>query len=285
MKVLALIVTFNRLALLKDCIEAIRHQTRLPDFILVVNNGSTDGTREWLDSQKDIFSLHQSNLGGAGGFYSGIEYGLGSDFDWFWCMDDDGLPDRNALEELLKHSKKNVSALNSVVLSHPESDILSFGMPRLNSSGYPKLQKPVKTFSEMYSLSEDKETYPYGAFFNGSLLRKDSVQQSGNVNKDMFIWGDEVDMARRMWNIAPILTVLKSRHFHPEPNGKPQLWKLYYGLRNSIYVNIKLFDYKFLRISKSILYFLPEFLKHKKGLRTFFRSLKDGFTGNLKAKF
>lgn len=285
MKILCIIVTYNRLKLLQNCIQAVKSQTRVPDSILVVNNGSSDGTKEWLDLQSNLLVIHQENLGGAGGFYSGIEFGLQSEFDWFWCMDDDGLPDKTALEELLKHTHKNVSALNSVVLSNVNDKILSFGMPVLNSKGYPKLQKPIKTFSKMYELSTDKQTYPYGAFFNGSLLKKEAVELCGNVNKDLFIWGDEVEMVRRMWNIAPVLTILSSRHYHPEPNPNPPLWKLYYGLRNSIYINLKFFDYKFLRISKSIVFFFFQFLKHKRGLRTFFRAIKDGLTQNLQTRF
>jgi rhamnopyranosyl-N-acetylglucosaminyl-diphospho-decaprenol beta-1,3/1,4-galactofuranosyltransferase len=58
-KVAAVIVTYNRLALLKECVKALETQERLPDAIVVVNNGSTDGTEQWLDSQKNIIAFHQ----------------------------------------------------------------------------------------------------------------------------------------------------------------------------------------------------------------------------------
>ena len=53
-KVIAVVVTYNRLALLSECVTALRNQSRQLDSILVINNGSTDGTEEWLKSQKDI---------------------------------------------------------------------------------------------------------------------------------------------------------------------------------------------------------------------------------------
>ena len=42
----ALVVTYNRLADLKKCLDTLRQQTRPLDAILIVNNGSTDGTAE-----------------------------------------------------------------------------------------------------------------------------------------------------------------------------------------------------------------------------------------------
>ena len=43
------VVTFNRLELLQGAVSALKKQT-FPSDILVVNNGSTDGTSEWLAS-------------------------------------------------------------------------------------------------------------------------------------------------------------------------------------------------------------------------------------------
>ena len=46
--VACIVVTFNRLPLLKKCLNSIRNQTNKDFDIIVVNNGSTDGTKEWL---------------------------------------------------------------------------------------------------------------------------------------------------------------------------------------------------------------------------------------------
>ena len=43
MTVYALIVTYNRRALLCECLEAVLSQTRRPDRVLVLVNASTDG--------------------------------------------------------------------------------------------------------------------------------------------------------------------------------------------------------------------------------------------------
>ena len=45
MKIFAVVVTYNRLALLKKVIDLLKRQTRQLDSIVIVNNGSTDGTK------------------------------------------------------------------------------------------------------------------------------------------------------------------------------------------------------------------------------------------------
>lgn len=76
-QVLAIVVTFNRLQCLKECLTALDSQTSKDFDILVINNGSTDGTKEFLDSRDDLLKIHQDNLGGAGGFYAGMKYMIG----------------------------------------------------------------------------------------------------------------------------------------------------------------------------------------------------------------
>lgn len=64
----AVVVTFNRITLLQKCIKALYNQTKKLDAIIVINNNSTDGTKEWLDKQNNIIVIHQENVGGSGGF-------------------------------------------------------------------------------------------------------------------------------------------------------------------------------------------------------------------------
>ena len=73
MKIAAVIVTYNRLPLLKECLFAIQSQTRELDNIYVINNGSTDGTKEWLSINSNFEVLNEQNLGGANGFFVGIK--------------------------------------------------------------------------------------------------------------------------------------------------------------------------------------------------------------------
>ena len=96
MKILAAIVTHNRCQLLERCIDHLQMQTRLPDSIVVINNGSTDGTVDML-KHRNIQYITQDNVGSAGGWYRCIAHAMEHHFDAIWLMDDDGFPSQAAL--------------------------------------------------------------------------------------------------------------------------------------------------------------------------------------------
>lgn len=110
MKIAAVIVTYNRLYLLKEVLEAFDNQTRVPDYIIIVNNASTDGTEAFLEEwkkteikgQTKFVITPEENLGGSGGFYIGTERALSLDADWVWVSDDDAIPDRDVFEKAEK---------------------------------------------------------------------------------------------------------------------------------------------------------------------------------------
>ena len=73
MKVIGVIVTYNRKKLLKNTVEALLNQTYKLDSIIIVDNASTDGTEEYLtnlgylnNSMIKYIKLNE-NTGGAGG--------------------------------------------------------------------------------------------------------------------------------------------------------------------------------------------------------------------------
>ena len=104
-KVGIVVVTYNRLTLLKEVIESLRGQTYRDFQIVVINNGSTDDTESWLKEQRDVKAITQANLGGAGGFYTGMKYVAEQGYEYCWIMDDDVICSPIALEELLKAVK------------------------------------------------------------------------------------------------------------------------------------------------------------------------------------
>lgn len=103
MKIIAVIVTYNRLPFLKQVVAALKHQTILIETILVVNNSSSDGTKEWLITQKDLITIEQQNTGSAGGYNTGVKWAYEQGADWIWMMDDDVLPAPDCLQQLLEY--------------------------------------------------------------------------------------------------------------------------------------------------------------------------------------
>lgn len=98
--VAAVVVTFNRCALLTDLIESLLSQTVPLAAILVVDNASSDETemrmRAIAARHPRVHYLRSStNSGGSGGFARGVRAAHAAGHRWFWLMDDDvrALPD------------------------------------------------------------------------------------------------------------------------------------------------------------------------------------------------
>lgn len=68
-KVIAVIVTYNRKELLKESIEALINQKYENCNILVIDNNSTDGTKDYIkkfiEEEKIMYENTGENLGGA----------------------------------------------------------------------------------------------------------------------------------------------------------------------------------------------------------------------------
>jgi rhamnopyranosyl-N-acetylglucosaminyl-diphospho-decaprenol beta-1,3/1,4-galactofuranosyltransferase len=247
MKILAAILTHNRCELLERCINHLQKQTRLPDSILVVNNGSTDATVDML-MRRNIQHITQENLGSAGGWNRCISYALEHHFDAIWLMDDDGFPDPSALERLESKLVTGIACISSVVLREDDRERLVFPFPILNDEGLPiTLRYKLKTINNVLSVCPSG-LYPFANFFNGALISSDAVKKVGNVDKNFFIYGEEVDYFYRLRSVGKVLTDLKTHHYHPNVNKRT--WsdlKIYYYTKNSIILNGRYLNMVWLR--------------------------------------
>lgn len=203
-KIIATIVTFNRKKDLEKCLCALSKQTYKDFDVLVVNNGSTDGTKEYLESLgESIITINQENLGGAGGFYTGMKYMYDHGYDWLWMMDDDGLPDEKQLEELYKYGEKGNMVLNAIVINKDDHSRLAFS-----------IMNPVDICKKQLT---DSLFHP----FNGTFIHRSVIDKIGFIKKEMFIWGDEQEYLRRIKSNGIIpQTVTSAKHYHPQEKGK-----------------------------------------------------------------
>jgi len=85
-----MIPTYNRAHVLPRALDSVLNQTLSPKEIMVIDDGSTDGTRTLLSRYTNIKILHQSNSGVSAARNRGIETALGqwltfldSDDEWF----------------------------------------------------------------------------------------------------------------------------------------------------------------------------------------------------------
>lgn len=239
MKVIAVVVTYNRSQLLKRNIACLRKNS--PHAIIVVNNGSTDDTGEWLAEQTDLIVITQANVGGSGGFYTGIQQAMERGADWIWCMDDDVFPRPDCLSNLLDHTaSEEVGILAPRRLM--EGNIFTNDFQAVN------LTNP---FTSMYKKKLKKQVINkpveiLGTAFEGLFIRKETVEKIGLPNKDLFIFCDDTDYCLRAvlagYKILYIPSALmdKEKFFSNDTwneRNKKKKWKRFYQIRNSTYLN------------------------------------------------
>src|SRR3954469_22083387 len=102
-RVCAVVVTYNRVELLRECLTALEAQSRPLDRILVIDNKSSDGTPDMVRAEHPGVELVElpENRGGAGGFYEGTRRAYEDGFDWLRLMDGDPNPTQTLLAILL----------------------------------------------------------------------------------------------------------------------------------------------------------------------------------------
>jgi GT2 family glycosyltransferase len=204
-KIAAVVVTHNRLALLEMCVGALRGQTCKLDEIIVVNNASDDGTCEWLASQSGLTVIGQENLGSAGGQYSGLKAAYRNGHDWVWCMDDDSLPARDALEALTKcpfFEKDSTGFLGSLGL-WKDGSVHAMNTPAI-----------VSGEKWLHRVLEEKCVAVRSNSFVGVLFSRAAIARVGFPIKEFFIWCDDTEYTLRISAHFPCYAVLDSKVVH-----------------------------------------------------------------------
>ncbi|MGE5479395.1 MAG: glycosyltransferase [Chloroflexota bacterium] len=234
--VAAIVVTYNRLELLKKTIEALRAQTRKPDAIFVINNSSTDGTTDWLAEQKDITAIYQANTGSSGGQFAGFKAAYEAGYEWIWTMDDDVAPRENCLETLLSTN------LEPAIIRAPWRKSAS-NEYYFNDTLQFNLTNPFKSlWVKIISQRELKhEVVPAeGITFEGPLIHRSIVSRIGFPEKKFFIYGDDSEYfirAKKAGATCVVMREAKMRRMLNPADDLPITPKHFYIIRNLIAID------------------------------------------------
>jgi GT2 family glycosyltransferase len=252
--VVAVVVTFRRTELLRRAVDAIRAQTRPPDLTIVVDNG--DLAARTLEPHSGVEIVRTgSNLGPAGGYDRGLRLAMERGADRIWTVDDDVEPAPDCLERLLA-----ASGSPAVVL------------PTQVRPGGARSSPPAWT---------------------GALIDAEVVRAIGYPRTELFFWGEDTEYFHRA-RIAgfPRERVEEARVAHHHPGGRTRgserNWRLYYEVRNTVYIRSGYRGPAWRRYPKllpvvvgkplAILAFEPRKLR---GLGLWWRGLRDGLSGRL----
>ncbi len=209
MKTVALILTYNRIEMLKICLDAVLSQQAQAD-VIVVDNGSTDGTSSLFIGENAVYAadpVHYyntgMNTGCAGGFTFGIRKAAELGYDLVWLMDDDCVPSETALSELLKFASENEGRfgfLSSKVL-WKDGSLCRMNLQRRTLTRNVKDMTPAVIPVVMAS-------------FASLLIPLDVVRDVGLPYRQFFIWTDDWEYTRRISLKYPCMMITSSEVTH-----------------------------------------------------------------------
>lgn len=226
--VTVLIPTHNRAELLLETLESILNQTRRPDEVIIINDGSTDDTVARLEPYQDeVQILTQKNSGKSVALNNALSVARG---DLIWVFDDDDIAEPDALETLIRLLEDDAEA-DFAYGRHDRFEILPCGRTKWQDTGYwqncPQEDFLFESLLDMF------------AHQPGMLVRKSLYDRAGRFDEKL-VRSQDYDMLVRLARYGrPAKTgrILFHQRQHNAPRGtvaqtikyenRQQAWKRY----------------------------------------------------------
>lgn len=207
MELSIIIVNYNSLLLLKPCLESVQQAIeKLSAEIIVVDNNSTDGSREFLEKKHLLSIFNNQNIGFAKACNLGFHQSSGK---YVLFLNPDTVISKNCFQKCI-----------SFFESHHDAGAVGVRMTDENGKflkeskrGFPS---PATSFYKLFGLSflfphskifanyylghlPDMENNPVdvlsGAFM---MIGKEVLEKTGPFDESFFMYGEDIDLSYRM---------------------------------------------------------------------------------------
>ena len=183
LRIATCIVAYNRDELLVRALSAVVKQSLAPSMIIVVDNACLQSTEAICNDFGTLYIPGSKFDGSAGGFARAIKASLDANSELMWLLDDDGIPDHDCLEKLVK-------SLNSLDADAVSPLSTSLDNPNVTSNsfwiGFRKTDETSILKRKTYRKNKIQ-------FYNGVLIKRVLVEKIGLPNSSLFMRGDELD--------------------------------------------------------------------------------------------
>lgn len=195
-----IIVNFNAKDYLKQCLDAV-YNNHYPNYeVIVVDNGSDDGSRELLQDYQSRYQHLQNifldkNMGPAYARNQAVHKANGK---YLAFLDNDARPDPDWLFQPIEimEKDKSVAACQCKLLLMNEPDRYDYGGEYISQLGF-LVQRVLEGYVDDGKYDQQEEIL--AAKSAGMVLRKDVFEKVGGLDDDYFIYMEETDLGWRMW--------------------------------------------------------------------------------------
>lgn len=195
MKVYLVVLNWNGADFIEECLDSLIKQS-YPNEIVVVDNGSTDGSRELVERKYPNIHLlsEKKNHGFAGGVNIGINYAFGKGAEAVALFNNDAVADKQWLKKLVETLKKDAKT-GIVTCKFMRSD-----KKHIDSTGdfYSTWGMPFpRGRNQKDSGLFDNAGEVFGASGGASLYRTKMLKAIGLFDKKFFAYFEDVDISFR----------------------------------------------------------------------------------------
>lgn len=195
MKTAVVIPNFNGKADLPACLDSLLDAGAAEDDIIVVDNGSHDGSVELIETKYPKIHLIKNtrNTGFAAAVNQGINQALNNNYELVALFNNDALAAKDWLDKLTKAMQKD-PAIGLVT-----GKMLSRDAQHIDSSGefYSNWGLPYPRGRNESAVNYDRPSYIFGASGGASLYRVKMLKDIGLFDEDFFAYYEDVDLSFR----------------------------------------------------------------------------------------
>ena len=238
-----IVLNYNGKGFLNSCLSSLASQTYSDFEVIVVDNGSRDGSPEYVKENYPWVRLakNDENLGFAGGTNVGIRAAKG---EFVITLNNDSRADSRFIEELIKPMADPEVGVCAAKMLFPDGRINSAGIC-ISRSGAAWDRGMFEPDRGQYEFVEEV----FGACAGAALYRREMLDEIGLFDEDFFLYLEDVDLAFRArlagWKClyVPGARVI---HHHGGTAGVGSDLAVYYGNRNIVWYPIKDFPFRLL---------------------------------------
>lgn len=219
-KILTIIVTYNGIKWLEECISSVKN-SNAPSDIFIIDNGSSDGSIKYIKENvpNAIFIESKDNLGFGRANNIGLKFAVENGYDYVYLLNQDAWLEKDTLFKLISASK-----------SYPEYGILS---PLQTNREKNRLDHnfslwcPRELFSDLLCSQPIKDIYPIDFVMAAHwLIPIKALKKTGGFSPAFRHYGEDDNLIHRMQcngykiGIVPSSIGIHDREYRPFPKDK-----------------------------------------------------------------
>ena len=280
-KLSIIVPNFNGKQFLKICFDSILNQNYSSYEIIIVDNGSSDGSVQYINENYPEFTLIQNkeNLGFAAAVNQGIK---ASNADYIFLLNNDVELETDCISNLLKciEKDKNIFAVSSKMIQYNDRSKMDDAGDEYTILGWTRKVGDGKS-PDLYTAEREI----FSACAGAALYRKNILDEIGYFDENFFAYMEDVDISYRArikgykCVYCPEAVVY---HFGSGTSGsRYNEFKIRLAARNNVYVSYKNMPLPQLVLNGIFLlagYFIKYIFFSRKGQGSIYlNGLKEGF--------